>query len=146
VLKPDRQAVTSYLVERYLPGISPPQLLEAMARAQASTAQMRAAGTMIRYLGSTFIPTDEACYCLYAAPSVQAVRKANERAAFPFARIVTAVQYPPERSTGRRRRSRTTAVNPRSTEPAARSRGGAPAQHAPLGNTSERPFDADPAY
>jgi len=101
VLEPDRNAVTTYLVERYLPGIGSPQLLEAIAQAQASTAQMRAAGTMIRYLGSTFIPRDEACYCLYAAPSVQAVRKANEIAAFPFARIVAAVQYPPGRSTSR---------------------------------------------
>ena len=96
VLEPDGSALTTYLVERYLPGVSAVQLVDAIARAASSTAQMRAGGTMIRYLGSTFIPADEACYCLYTAPSVQAVRTANESGGFAFARIVTAVRYPPE--------------------------------------------------
>lgn len=75
-----------FLVERYLPGMS----TESM-RAGAARAQSAAAGTAVRYLGSTVIPEEEACFCTFEAPSAEAVAEVNERAAFPFARIVAGV-------------------------------------------------------
>jgi hypothetical protein len=89
---------TTYLVERYLPGVNSMQLAAAITAVETSTARMRMTGTAIRYLGSMFVPTDEACFCLFAARSEQAVREANELAAFPMARAVPAVLCPPERS------------------------------------------------
>jgi hypothetical protein len=89
---------TTYLVERYLPGVDSMQLAAAITAVETSTARMRVTGTAIRYLGSMFVPTDEACFCLFAARSEQTVREANELAAFPMARAVPAVLCPPERS------------------------------------------------
>jgi len=81
-----------YMVERYLPGTSAQRLLDASARVQAATDHMRAQGVPVRYLGSTFVPDDESCFCLFSGPSPRAVREANERARFPFARILDAVR------------------------------------------------------
>ncbi|HYY78550.1 MAG TPA: nickel-binding protein [Actinomycetes bacterium] len=86
----------TYMVERYLPGVSEQELHLAIGRVKAVAAQMQAEGVAVRYLGSTFAPEDQCCFCLFAGPSSAAVREANERAAFPHARIVPAVRIPPE--------------------------------------------------
>ncbi len=78
----------TYLVERYLPDISEEALLAACSRTMAAAAEMNAAGVPVHYLGSTFAPEEECCFCLFAGPSLAAVRQANERADFAFARIV----------------------------------------------------------
>ena len=62
-----------YMVERHLPGITSDQLSAAAARAKAATAQMGEEGTPIRYLRSTFVPSEEKCYCLFDGPSADAV-------------------------------------------------------------------------
>jgi hypothetical protein len=86
----------TYMVERYLPGIDEEQLHAAIGRVKAATAQMRDEGVAVRYLGSTFAPEDQCCFCLFAGPSRAAVQEANERARFPLARIVPAVRIPAE--------------------------------------------------
>jgi hypothetical protein len=53
-------------------------------------------GVAVRYLGATFAPADQYCFCLFTGPSPAAVQEANARAEFPFARIVPAVQIAPE--------------------------------------------------
>ena len=71
----------NYLVERYLPGCD---------RARLETALPRLAGRRHRvtYLGSTYVPTDESCFCRFEAETVDDVRDANAIAGVPFARIV----------------------------------------------------------
>lgn len=86
----------SFLVERYLPGISAEELTAAAVRAAAVSAEMTAAGTSVRYLGTTFVPEDEACFCQFEAASAEIVALANERARMPFARIVAALRVPVE--------------------------------------------------
>jgi hypothetical protein len=86
----------TYMVERYLPGVSEEALRAAIARVQAVAAQMQAEGVAVGYLGSTFAPEDQCCFCLFAGPSQAAVREANQRAEFPHARIVPAVRISPE--------------------------------------------------
>ena len=86
----------TYMVERYLPGITEQELRAAIGRVQAAAAQLQAEGLAVSYLGSTFTPTDQCCFCLFTGPSQAAVREANERAEFPHARIVPAVRIPPE--------------------------------------------------
>jgi uncharacterized protein DUF4242 len=77
-----------YLVERYLPGLTPADVHAAIRRTTAATEEMAADGIPIRYLTAAFIAEEETCFCGFEAPSREDVVEANERAAFPFARIV----------------------------------------------------------
>jgi len=77
-----------YMVERHLPGITPEQLTAAAARAKSVTATMSQQGKPVRYLRSTFLPTEEKAFCLFEAPSADRVKEANELAKIPLQRIV----------------------------------------------------------
>jgi Protein of unknown function (DUF4242) len=86
----------TYMVERYLPGVGEEELHAAIGRLRAAAAQLQAEGVAVRYLGSSFTPADQCCFCLLTGPTPAAVQEANERAEFPFARIVPAVRITPE--------------------------------------------------
>jgi hypothetical protein len=79
--------MNSYLVERYLPGLSESDVRTGLSRAHAACADLSAAGTEIRYLGSIFLPLEEACFCRFDSDRRETVAEANERAQIPFARI-----------------------------------------------------------
>jgi Protein of unknown function (DUF4242) len=81
-----------YLVERYLPGANHCDAASAAERVAAATERMAAEGISVRYLGGTFIPADETCFCEFEASSSEVVEWANERANAPFARILPAVR------------------------------------------------------
>jgi hypothetical protein len=91
-----------YLVERYLPGASDEDVASASERVKLAAEQLTAEGISIRYLGGTFIPADETCFCEFEAPSREVVEWANERANVPYARILPAVPLSAKRP---RRRS-----------------------------------------
>jgi hypothetical protein len=74
----------NYLVERYLPERDRPWLEEALARL--------ADDRRVRYLGSTYVPSEDSCFCRFEAETAEHVRNANEVAGVPFARIVTALE------------------------------------------------------
>ncbi|HXF97831.1 MAG TPA: nickel-binding protein [Gaiellaceae bacterium] len=78
-----------YVVERYLPGMRRAALERKLERLGRLTR-----GTPVRYLGSTIVLEDEACFCHFEAPSEEAVAEANRRAGLPFSRIVAAVAFP----------------------------------------------------
>jgi hypothetical protein len=80
-----------FVVERYLPGLDRDALERAFDRLRRVTEEMRSEGTHVRYLGSTVIPQDEACFCQFEADSEQAVIEANRRAEVPCDRVVAAV-------------------------------------------------------
>lgn len=82
----------TYMVERYCPGITREHVMAAAARAKATTALMTEEGTPVKFLRSTFIPAEEAVFCLFEGPDLEAVKKANERAEIPFDGIVEAVE------------------------------------------------------
>jgi Protein of unknown function (DUF4242) len=84
-----------YVVERYLPGVSSSELERALVVLRRTTREMRSDGTPVRYLGSTVVPDDEACFCEFEAPSQAAVAEANRRAGVAFDRIVPAVAVSP---------------------------------------------------
>jgi len=52
----------------------------------------------VRYLDSTIVLRDEACYCRFEGPTEAAIAEANRRAGLPFDRIVPAVTVKAERS------------------------------------------------
>ena len=83
-----------YVVERYLPGLDQERLVGLLAKLGEVTQELRTEGTHVRYLGSTIVPDDEACFCQFEGTSEAAVAEANERAGVPFARIVAAMTVP----------------------------------------------------
>jgi hypothetical protein len=84
-----------YLVERYVPGISRPDLERALARLSATAHELQSEGMEIRYLGSTIVPDDETCFCQFEAASEAVVAEANRRGGVDFDRIVPAVAVSP---------------------------------------------------
>jgi hypothetical protein len=82
-----------YVVERYLPGLSRSDLLCGLSRVDRSSEQGE--GQSVRYLGSTIVLGDEACFCQFEGPSEEAVAEANRKAGLPFDRIVPAVTVRP---------------------------------------------------
>jgi hypothetical protein len=83
-------AMAHYLVERYLPGMRADELCAVLARLAAATT-----GTAVRYIGSTILVEDEACFCHFEAPSVAAVAEVNRRAGITVDRIVAALSVAP---------------------------------------------------
>jgi hypothetical protein len=79
-----------YLVERYLPGVSDEELRGALERLVEATR-----GTAVRYIGSTIVVADEACFCHFEAPSATAVAEVNGRAGMTVDRIVEAMPVVP---------------------------------------------------
>jgi Nickel responsive protein SCO4226-like len=83
-----------FVVERYLPGLDRYALQRSLEQLEQTVAQMRREGIAVRYLGSTIVPDDEACFCQFEASSATQVAEANRRAGVPFDRIVDAVPAP----------------------------------------------------
>ena len=83
-----------FVVERYLPGLFQSDLLRGLTRLeQADSGEEEQA---VRYLGSTIVLKDEACFCQFDGPSEAAVAEVNRRAGLPFDRIVPAVTVKPK--------------------------------------------------
>jgi hypothetical protein len=78
-----------YLVERYLPS---QEVAEAAERVDVATSQTASEGISVRYLGTTYVPDDETCFCEFEAPSREVVEQVNERANAPYTRILPAVR------------------------------------------------------
>jgi hypothetical protein len=80
-----------YLVERDLSGIRVEQLAAAQLAAIRTSQQFSQAGMPVRYIRSTFVPTDGHCACLFEALDPIAVRQVNDAAGLPYFRIVEAL-------------------------------------------------------
>lgn len=75
----------TYLVERYVPGRDRAWLEAALARLPKD-------GSRVTYLGSTYLPAEDSCFCRFEAPDAEDVRFVNELAGLPFARISVATE------------------------------------------------------
>ena len=84
-----------YVVERYLPGLHRSDLLCGLSKL-TQLREQAGEGTRVRYLGSTIVLRDEACYCQFEGPTEAAVAEANRQAGLPFDRIVAAVTVNPK--------------------------------------------------
>jgi hypothetical protein len=87
--------MNSYLVERYLPGVSEAELRVALGRLQEACAQLSARGDPVQYVGSMFLPEEETCFCRLDGDSPGTAAKANEIAQLPFARITAGLAITP---------------------------------------------------
>jgi len=83
--------VPTYLVERYWPGVTSEQLLQALRRARQVMEEMGGEGTQVRDISCTLIPGEEVVFSVYDGPSASAVQQLNERAEILFSRIVEAL-------------------------------------------------------
>jgi len=77
--------MSTYLVERYLPGRDRAWLEGALARLPRDDAE-------VSYLGSLYVPSDESCFCRFSAPGAESVRRVNKLAGVPFARVVAVIE------------------------------------------------------
>jgi hypothetical protein len=91
---PSFGGVKKYMVERYLPGMTSRELDDASARLAATAEDLAAEGTGVRYVGSTFVPKEESCFCRFEASSREVVELVCERAHVPFARIHAVRSFP----------------------------------------------------
>jgi Nickel responsive protein SCO4226-like len=85
--------VPTYLVERYWPGVTSEQLLEALARERRVMEQISGEGTPVRSISCTLIPSEEVVFSVYEGPSAAAVCHLNERADIPVSRIIEAITF-----------------------------------------------------
>jgi len=81
----------SYLVECYLPHSRSCELPDAAARAREAAQALTAEGARIRYVRTTFVPSDELCLHVFEADSAEQVSEAIRRAGIEPERVVEAV-------------------------------------------------------
>src|SRR5881396_1937485 len=85
-----------YLAERYQPGATGDQVEADSARLAAATEKLRADGNLIEFLGSTFVPGDDATLSRFASSSAELVETAHRLASVPVERVVEALSLPPQ--------------------------------------------------
>lgn len=71
-----------FMVERYLPDLTPDGVRAQMQREQELVG--------LRHLRTTYLPGDDLCFSLFEAPSLAAVSRANDRAGMAYERITEA--------------------------------------------------------
>ena len=79
--------MATYMVERYLPGITWEGVLAGCARGRDAAVRLVDEVVGVRYVRSAFVPAEESVFCLFEGGSPEAVRRVIEAAAFPFERI-----------------------------------------------------------
>ena len=81
----------TFLVERDLSGISMPDLHGLVAASMRQVMRMREEGDLVHYLGSTFLPVEGLCLCLYQAKDEAVLGTLNRGARLPVTRIIPAI-------------------------------------------------------
>ena len=84
-----------YMVERDLKGITMDQLGAAQKAAIETGKKLTGEGKQVRYIRSTFVPSEARCMCLFEAPNSQNVKELNDKANIPYTRIVEALDLTP---------------------------------------------------
>ena len=79
-----------YMVDRNLPGMTKDQFEAAKKAAVDASQKMSAQGKTVRYIRSTYVPSEGHCMCLFEASKSEHVKELNEAAKLPFSRIVEA--------------------------------------------------------
>ena len=83
--------MSTFLVERYWPGIDVSTLRGLLPRLEATARTMTAEGTPVEHVGSILMPVDEVVFSLFAASDEALVRELNVRAELPVDRIAEAI-------------------------------------------------------
>jgi hypothetical protein len=86
--------VIEFLAERYEPGATREQVEADAVRLAAAADKLQAEGRPIEFLGTTFVPGDEACFSRFASSSADLVEAAHRLASVPVERVVEALSLP----------------------------------------------------
>jgi hypothetical protein len=87
--------MTTYAVQRTLPGISMEQLAAAQRSAIQASKESTDQGNPVSYIRSNFYPNDQRCTCLFEAQSREAVESVNKAASIPFDKVEELIDIPP---------------------------------------------------
>lgn len=87
--------MTTFAVQRTLPGISMEQLAAAQKAAIQASKDASDQGSPVTYIRSNFYPQDQRCTCLFEAQSREAVEKVNRAASIPFDNVEEVLDIPP---------------------------------------------------
>ena len=87
--------MSTYMVERELPGISMGQLADAQKAAIDTSKQFTRQGKPVEYIRSTYVPGENKCMCLFEAESADTVKAVNDTAKIPYTRVVEAMDLTP---------------------------------------------------
>jgi hypothetical protein len=83
--------VSTYLVERYWPGVTSELIRDALGRERRVIDEMSVEGILVRDISWTLIPSEEVVFSVYEGTSAAAVRQVSERAGIPISRLVEAI-------------------------------------------------------
>jgi Protein of unknown function (DUF4242) len=72
--------------------------MDGLAPSVARLVRICAESDGVRYLHSTYLPTEDTCFCVFEGPSQEAVRAVNAAAHFALDRITDAVPLYPHPS------------------------------------------------
>jgi hypothetical protein len=81
----------TFLVECYEPGVDQAEAESAAARVATASAELRAEGRDVEYVGAILVPADEAVFHVFAAGCAGTVREASLRASVQHERVVESV-------------------------------------------------------
>ena len=84
-----------YMVDRSLPGITMEQLAAAQKKAIETGKRLTTEGKPVRYIRSTYVPSESRCMCLFEASSPELVKQLNDEAKIPYTRVVEAADLSP---------------------------------------------------
>jgi Protein of unknown function (DUF4242) len=84
----------TYIVERNLSGLEFADIFRLASAAYRAAATLSSDGGRVYYLGSTFLPEDGRCLCLFEADCIDVVDRLNRAEALPFDRISRAFSIP----------------------------------------------------
>ena len=87
----DGDALETFLVERYWPGVDLAMLRDALPRLEAAARAMTAEGRVVEHVGSILMPVDQVVFSLIAAVDESAVHQLNARLDLPADRIAAAI-------------------------------------------------------
>jgi hypothetical protein len=85
----------TYLVECYMPGLTPGKLDALAQRAQQAADRSARGGSAVWYRSVTFVPQDEMSFFLFEGVSPRSVAEAVERAGLSYERVVEVVHLAP---------------------------------------------------
>jgi hypothetical protein len=89
------EPLTTFLVERYLPAADAQNLADSVLRLALICADLPEDGPAVSYLHSVYLPSEDACFCVFAASSSAAVLAVNNAADFRLDRITEGVPMLP---------------------------------------------------
>lgn len=87
-------ADAEYFAERYEPGATRSQVEADNVRLAKAAGDLRAEGHRIEFLGSTFVPGDEASLTWFRSSSPELVETVHRRAGVELERVVKALPVP----------------------------------------------------